>query len=113
MAILAAAGGCGVGGGEFDSEPYCQLIADPGVRLDSKALIDGDKGELRQARSLYRKLRDKGPPELREQWNLIVRDLDSIAEAASGSVSAEEVDYEAFADAFAAIEEDKHDRCGG
>jgi hypothetical protein len=109
---LVALAGCGQGSDEFDSEAYCDAIAAPDVQLDAKAMIDGDEQALKDAQSVYQSLKDLGPPELSSDWSLIVRELGSMVKAAGGSVPVEEVDYQAFTDAFTAIELDKHDRCG-
>ncbi|MDR0594742.1 MAG: hypothetical protein LBG60_16150, partial [Bifidobacteriaceae bacterium] len=112
MVLLVSLDGCEPEVVEFDSEIYCSAIAQPQVQLDSKAMIDGDEQALNDAKKLYEDLKQLAPDELADEWSLIVKDLESMIKAASGATSAESVDYQAFTDAFKAIELDKRDRCG-
>jgi hypothetical protein len=112
LAGLGALSGCGedkpLG---FSSEAYCEAIAKPAVQLDAKAMIDGDEKALADAKTLYESLKALGPPSLSDEWALILSELDSMIKAAGGAIPVEDVDYQAFTDAFTTIEMDKHDRC--
>jgi hypothetical protein len=117
VAALAAAtaaltGACAQKPTGFDSEAYCQAIAEPGVELDSKAMIEGDEQALADAKGVYERLKELGPAELADEWQRVLTDLDSMIAVASGTASADDVDRQPFTDAFAAIEMDKHERCG-
>jgi hypothetical protein len=112
VAVLAVGVLAGCGGKDgFDSEAYCAAIVEPGVTLDAKALIEGDKATLDQARRLYTSIRDQAPEELVDEWDLLIRELESMSQTARGDRAVEDSNYEAFSEAFAAIELDKHDRC--
>jgi hypothetical protein len=113
LAGLASVTGCGHSDRKFDSEAYCQAIATPGIHLDAKALIDGDEEALADAQTLYQELKALAPPRLADEWSVILRELESMVAAAGGSMPVEDVDYQAFTEAFTRIEQDKRDRCEG
>jgi hypothetical protein len=112
LAGFGALSGCGedkpLG---FDPVAYCEAIAKPAVELDAKAMIDGDQQALQDAEALYESLKALAPPDLYDEWSLILGELDAMMKAAGGSVPVEDVNYQAFTDAFTAIELDKHERC--
>ncbi|MDR1635292.1 MAG: hypothetical protein LBS27_10325 [Bifidobacteriaceae bacterium] len=109
LALLAGCGRDAPPG--FDSEAYCQAIAKPAVELNAKAMIEGDEQALKDAESVYENLQALAPASLDDEWTVILRELGSMIDAASGSISAEDVDAQAFTDAFTAIEMDKRERC--
>jgi hypothetical protein len=99
------------GGDKFNSEAYCEAIAEPGVVLDAKALIDGDEATLESATTLYASIRDKAPEDLKDDWAVLIEDLGEMLQTARGERDVTDSDYDGFAEAFTAIEQDKHERC--
>ncbi|MDR0625965.1 MAG: hypothetical protein LBG11_01685, partial [Bifidobacteriaceae bacterium] len=98
--LLVSLDGCGPkpDPDEFDVGAYCQAIAEPEVQLDASKMIDGDEQALEDAKSVYLGLKKLAPPELSDEWTLIIRDLESMLEAARGSTKPSDVDYPAFTD---------------
>jgi hypothetical protein len=111
LAGLAGLAGCGHGTEGFDSEAYCQAIADGANRIDSAALVEGDEDALVAALGVYQDLQALAPPALTAPWAEIVRNLDSMLQAARGDLPTEEVDYVGFSEAYQAVEKDKKARC--
>jgi hypothetical protein len=111
LAAVAGLGACGKDEG-FDSEAYCAAIANPGPVLDAKALIDGDEATLQTATELYASIASQAPPELKDDWSVLVDGLDSMLQAARGERDVTDSNHDAFTDAFTVIQQDKHERCG-
>jgi hypothetical protein len=91
-------------------QTYCEALATAAVS-DASALMEGDKAALDEALESYQKLRDLAPSTTTKQWALIVRDLESMLEAARGGIPVSETDYPGFRDALAEIEADIATRC--
>jgi hypothetical protein len=79
--------------------------------LDSTALIEGDESTLAAAQELYGSIAGQAPEEVKADWSVLVRDLESLLQAARGDRAVEDSSYDEFVEAFARIEQDKHDRC--
>ncbi|MDR2113958.1 MAG: hypothetical protein LBO75_01625 [Bifidobacteriaceae bacterium] len=110
--VLAAGllGGCS-SSKSFDSKSYCKALGVPETTFDTKALIDGDKEALEQATALYTEIGAQAPDSLKDDWDLMVRQLKSMLQAARGEVAVADVDYEAFSAAFTQVKDDQQKRC--
>ncbi|MDR1118537.1 MAG: hypothetical protein LBL01_04495 [Bifidobacteriaceae bacterium] len=111
LAAGLVAAGCGGGDEGFDSEAYCEAIRAPGVTLDAKALIEGDAATVEAAKEVYTAIRAKAPPALRDEWGVLVDDMDGVLQAARGDRDVTDSNYDAYSEAFTVIEQDKHNRC--
>jgi len=94
----------------FSRQAYCAaLAANPG--LDTKKLVDGDPAELAKASEAYTELQELAPPQLSEDWALVVAGLEAMLVAAGGGQPVDHSDQADFSAALGAIDKDRLERC--
>jgi hypothetical protein len=113
---LAAAGLAGLAGlagcaGPSQTEAYCQAISDAAAAPDAAALIGGDEAALAAALDLYQSLAELAPASLKGEWGILNGNLEAMLQAARGDRAVEDSNYDKFSAAYAAIEQDKRERC--
>jgi len=111
---LLLAGGLGLAGCQsnqgFSRQAYCAALA-AGTGLDTKKLVDGNPDELAKAQETYLELQSLAPPQLSEEWALVVAGLENMLEAARGGLPISQSDHTAFSTALGAIDFDRLERC--
>jgi hypothetical protein len=96
--------------GPQDDQAYCTTLkADPG--FDAAELIDGSAEELGEALKTYKRLQELAPSGVSRAWSTVVRDLESMLDAARGAVPVDQTDYPGFAEAVTLIDQDFTTRC--
>ena len=101
--------GCGNGEG-FSRHAYCAALAAE-AGLDTKKLVDGDSEELAKAQQVYQKLQALAPPQLTDEWAVVVDGLEAMLEAARTGLPSSQVDQSAFSSALGTIDMDRIERC--
>ncbi|MDR2252817.1 MAG: hypothetical protein LBD97_02995 [Bifidobacteriaceae bacterium] len=111
LAGLAACAGRGGVDGGFDAAAYCEAIAQPGIVLDAKLLIDGDEAATADAIELYTSIAEQAPAELADEWALLIREADTMWQTARGDRAVADSNFEGFTEAFSTIQRDRQERC--
>jgi len=94
----------------FSRQAYCAALQ-ASTDLDTKQLVDGDPDQLAKAEETYLHLQSLAPPQLADEWALVVAGLDAMLEAARGGRPINQTDHTAFSAALGLIDMDRLERC--